>query len=386
MIPVNPGNVLPAYRTTAPTGKQRWQRHRLTGQDTIPFGLTAPRTRLLPMQIFIDDGNSSTDAIVWELRDPANDMTNFTLDDTQLERTALADGRYYITWKADERLTAVPDCGFWYPRMIVEGVFYDFEVLYVKDMCGMEDCELTLVADSCSMGDGVFLVTLQGNVYAASGYDYSLQQLGMGWSEISDSETFAATLNTGDESASVRIQVVTLCGLIMTRTYELAWSAGDPCGTVELTFVSENNNTAGVGNNPSFRLVMGNDTDKESVLYQTGYEQHLYLNPVWDTPDVNRNVNIDVNGNGNEIRRFTRSVTRQKFEFPDMPDFVLGFLAKAGDLGSVVLQEIETLEEVALDNFTFESKRQGALLNIGVASFDAEIEAFSGCQENFVLD
>ena len=386
MIPVNPGNILPAFRTTAPTGKQRWQRHRLTGQDTIPFGLTVPRTRLMPMQIFIDGGNSSTDAIAWELRDPANDSTNFTLDETQLEITLLASGRYYITWKADERLTNVPPCGFWYPRISVEGVFYDFEVLYVKDICGTDDCELTLVADSCEMGDGVFTVTLQGNVFSADGYDYSLQQLGMGWSEISDNETYAITLVTGDEGATVRIQVVTVCGLIMTRTYDLIWSSGDPCGTIVISLDSTNDNTAGIGNNPSFRLVMSNDTDKESVLYQTGYEQHLYLSPVWDTPDVNRNVNIDVNGNGNEVRRFTRSVTRQKFEFPDMPDYVLGFMAKAGDMSSVILEEIETGEEVELTNFTFESKRQGALLNIGVASFDAEIEAFSGCQENFVLD
>ena len=68
-----------------------------------------------------------------------------------------------------------------------------------------------------------------------------------------------------------------------------------------------------------------------------------------------------------------------------MPDYVLGFLSKVGDLSSVILEEAETGRTITMENVTFESRRQGALLNIGIITFDAEIESYSGCQEDFEL-
>lgn len=130
---------------------------------------------------------------------------------------------------------------------------------------------------------------------------------------------------------------------------------------------------------------MTNTNDKGNVLYQEGYTQHLYISPIWDTPEVRREVQTDVNGNGDTVRTFSRTIEQQKFEFPDMPDYVLGFLAKVGDLSSVILEEAETGRTVTMENVTFESKRQGALLNIGIIAFDAEIESYSGCQEDFAL-
>ena len=92
-----------------------------------------------------------------------------------------------------------------------------------------------------------------------------------------------------------------------------------------------------------------------------------------------------MNGNGAITRTFTRTTEKKKFEAADLPDYALGFLSKYGDLSSVILEEVETGDTITMTNATFSSRRQGALLNIGVFTFDAETEAYSGCQEDFAF-
>jgi hypothetical protein len=395
MIPANPGNLLPAYLTPSANAVQRWQRHRLTGQDRIPFGLTAPRNRLLPMQFFVL-GDAEADTIVWELRSPINDATTYILDPDLLTINVKADlSGYWITWKADQSIfgdTApfyadTPPCGFWYPRFTVEGVKYDFEVLYLKDICGLDDAQLEIVPDSCSVDGSDLVFSLQATVFSAPGYVYSLQKFVLGWSSISDQETYEITLVEGNESASLRIEVETICGLVLTRDYDVTWTSGAACNTLTLSLVDEGQ-VAGldVGQNPTWRMKFKNTQDKGNVLYSQGYEQWFYLNPIWDVPPIERNTEIEVDGNGTETRRFTRTVEKKRFEAADLPDYLLGFLAKAGDNDTINLEEIETGDTYTITNLTFESRRQGAELNIGIFTFDAEIEIFSGCQEAFVLD
>lgn len=379
MIPSNPGNVLPFYT------KKRWQRHRLEGQNRVPFGLVCPRTKLLPFQLFVE-GDAGTDVIVWELFSPTNDLTYVVLDETFLTISEKADNSgYWITWNADDTLDTVPDCGFWYIRLTIEGVEYYSEVLDCRDICGEDDARLEIVADSCSVAGSDLIFSLQASVFSKSGYTYQLQKYLLGWSTISTNETYEITLVEANETADIRIQVVTVCGLIMTRTYRATWTSGDACNTLVLTEQTPANNTANVGNNPSWRLTFSNSSDKGNVLYSGRYEQRLYIDPVWDAPEVSRQIETEVNGNGNEVRRFTRTVERKRFEFADLPDYAIGFLSKCGDLDSVALQEIETLDETTLSNVLFDSRRQGPALNIGVITFESETEAFSGCQEDFEL-
>lgn len=379
MIPANPGNILPFHT------KRRWQRNRQIGQDTIPFGIPVPRNKLIPFQLFIT-GNVDEDAVYWEMFSPVNDLTNITVDSTLLTRTGnLAGTGYWLTWDAGQSLDVVPDCGFWYIKLTIEGVEYYSEVMNCKNICGEDDCRLEIVADSCSEGDGVVTFSLQGSVFSAPGYEYSLQQYVLGWSEISANELYEITLTAGDEAADIQIQAITVCGLIMTRTYEITWTAGDACNTLAIADNGTSDNIANVGNNPYWRMKFTNTTDKANVLYQDGYTQWFYLLPVHDTPEIQRDVDIEVNGNGDPVRRFTRTVERKKFEFYDVPDFMLGFLAKCGDHDSVILEEVETGDDVTLTNVGFEPRRAGALLNIGIITFDAETEAFSGCQEDFEL-
>lgn len=376
----NPGNVLPFYANKA------WQRHRQPGQDIIPFGLLAPRSRLLPFQIFVT-GDAGTDTLVFQLISPTNDITWTDLNAAILTKTEnAAETGYWITWFADEPLDVVPDCGFWYVRLTVEGVEYYSDVMYVTDICGVDDCFLSIVPDTCAILEGTLSFDFQATVFAVAGYTYSLQRYVGGWNDISSDETYTMSVDVFNELEQISIQVHTVCGLTMTRTYNLEWESGDACNTLTLTLVSQSNNAGlSVGNNPAWRLLMTNTNDKGNVLYQEGYTQHLYISPIWDVPEVNREVQTEVNGNGDITRRFTRTVERQKFEFPDMPDYVLGFLAKVGDLDSVILEEAETGRTITMENVAFESRRQGALLNIGIITFDAEIESFSGCQEDFEL-
>lgn len=400
MIPDNPGNLLPFYITPSQQGKQRWQRHRLPGQDRIPFGLIAPINYLLPFQIYIDGGDAGTDTIVFELRSPTNDSTNVVLDTDILEISEKADfSGYWITWKANQSILGAttnpfyqetPACGFWYIRVTVEGVYYDSEVLYLKNICGLDDARLELVDGSCAVAGPNITFEVQGSVFSEPGYTYSLQKFLLGWSEISDQELFEVTAVEGNESIELRIQVETVCGATLTRTYEATWTSGDACNTLALAFVSEAVvKGLNVGNAPSYRLDFTNGKDKDNVLYQTGYTQKLYIEtpaPIFDAPEIEREVQNEVNGNGEITRRFTRTTNRQRFEIPDLPDYVLGFLSKSGDLSSVKLVENEWGQELVLDNVLFESRRQGPFLNIGAFRFDSEQEAFSGCQDDFALD
>lgn len=382
MIPINPGNLLPFYT------KQAHQRHRQLGQNYTPFGLVAPRTRLMPFQVYCDFG--TYESIAWGLRSSVDDSTGITLDSALLDVYIKADfSGLWITWAADQDIDVIPDCGFWYVILLIDGTTYYYsEVLDLRDMCGIENAALTV--SDCSVVDGNITFTLNGAVYSQPGYQYQLQKYIAGWVNESTDETYVVTVDLFDETASYGIVVTTVCGLIMTRQYNITWDSGDPdpCSTLEITETASTNNAAGAGFTPTFRLEMDNGSiDKANVLYQHGYTQMLYL-PIliFDAPDVIREVEATVNGYGNEVRRFTRTVQRSKFEAPDLPDYALAFLAKMGDLDSVLLINIDTNDSLSLTNMTFESRRQGPALHVGAFTFDGDIESFAGCQTNYLLD
>ena len=378
----NPGNVLPFYDNRA------WQRHRQIGQDTIPFGITGTRARLLPFQLYVT-GDATTDIITFNLINAVSDSGAVTLDETLLTRTEKADNSgYWITWNA--AVDTVPDCGFWYVQLTVDGMYYYSEVMYLTDFCGLNDVGLELL--SCNvvtleMMDYIS-VSIQRTYNPTAPTSIQHQKYISGvWTNIGTSAGFINfTTLTSAETDQYRIIAVMECGVTITATYTLTWDSADVCAT--LTFVQTGyakSFDSGDLERNVWRLAMTNTTDKANVLYQEGYTQHLYISPIWDTPEVRREVQTDVNGNGDTVRTFSRTIEQQKFEFPDMPDYVLGFLSKVGDLSSVILEEAETGRTVTMENVTFESKRQGALLNIGIITFDAEIESYSGCQEDFEL-
>lgn len=389
MIHFNPGNILPFH------AKRRFQRHRQIGQDSIPFGLTATRHKLLPFQVYVP--GAAPGSVPWTLRSAVDDLTYHILDTSLLSIDELGDASgYWVTWEAADPIfgTAVdmspsqdiPACGFWYIELTIDGDTYYSEVLYLTDICGEDDARLEVVPDSCSVDGFDLIFSLQASVFSPAGYVYSLQKYVAGWSEISAAELYEITLVEGNEEAQLRIQVETVCGATLTVTYDATWTSGDACNTLALTFVSSAVvNGLTVGGNPTWKLRMTNASDKGNVLYQFGYEQWLYLLPVWDTPEVERNIETEVNGNGAITRTFTRTTEKKKFEAADLPDYALGFLSKYGDLSSVILEEVETGDTITMTNATFSSRRQGALLNIGVFTFDAETEAYSGCQEDFAF-
>lgn len=384
MVPYNPGNVLPFHT------KNRWQRHRQIGQNYIPFGLTATRTRLLPFQIFVT-GDATTDVITFNLINAVSDSGAVTLDETLLIRSELDDNSgYWITWDASQAVDTLPDCGYWYVQLTVEGVYYYSEVLYLTDFCGLSEVGLELL--SCNvvtleMVDYIS-VSIQRTYTPTAPTSVQHQKYISGvWTNISTSAGFINfTTPTSAETDKYRVIAVMECGVTITAEYTLTWDSADVCAT--LTFVqtgyTKTFDTDDFEQNV-WRLEMTNTTDKDNVLYQNGYTQYLYLSPVWDVPEVRRDVEETEDGNGSVTLRFSRSVTRMKFEAPDLPDYVLGFFGKAGDLSSISLVEAETGDTITVENLSFESRRQGPSLNIGIFEFDSEVEAFSGCQEDFAL-
>lgn len=137
---------------------------------------------------------------------------------------------------------------------------------------------------------------------------------------------------------------------------------------------------------PVYRIRFTNSTDKENVLYTT-FSYHQYLYPVtwaWDRPKIDRESQIDVDGNGKKTTLFSRTVARFRLEFSHIPDYAINFLSKCGDMDGVQFEdEAGAIAVVPMENITFDSRAQGVGLNIGIFEFDAESEAFNGCQPDF---
>ena len=393
MIPVNPGNLLPFYSIGYSGNDIRWQRHRQQGQDIYPFGLPCPRTRLMPFQLCVEA--TGVEVSLFSVFNPYDDSETVIFDagflDVQTDGT-----KSWITWYADENLDVVPDCGFWYVFLNLgdAGQYYS-EVLYLRDMCGFEKVGLTIGTDSCAVDGGNISFQLVADVEAGDGTTWAIQRKdGLSWNTISTGNTVTVVELLSAETREYRIQATTVCGLIITQPYVATWDDADGCGTFDFARQAISINEAGILSTPPvWRFNFSHSTDKANVLYQDGYEQYLYLPTIiWDRPEIVRSVNIQENGNGVEIRRNTRTKERRGFEVPDLPDYVLGWLAKAGDLDTITLEDAKldtslVPVEIPIENLTFESPNpQGPSLNTGRFYFDVEAEAFNGCQENFVLE
>jgi len=387
MIPINPGNLLPVFLPGYNATHRPYQRHRQIGTDQVPYGIPAPRTRLLPVQFYLS-GTAQTVGS-WKLISPIDDTTEVVLDETQVTVEALADNSgFWVTWYADELLTVVPDCGYWYMVFEMSGAGNVYsEVLYVNDLCGMEDAALTI--SGCSSGDGSVTIKFTRTVYAADGYSIALERYNAGWSTLvtGDGAPHSVVESVGTLSRQYRIVMTSPCGVVITKTYTVTWDAGDPCGTLAISAPTTVTDISGIAPGAAtWRLTFTHSTDKGNVLYQNDYTQWLFLPaPVWDRPEIQRNVEKTEDGYGNETLRFSRTVTRQGFEFADCPDWLITFLAKCGDLDTIVYQDVLTGVSFTVSNVTFESKEQGPALNTGRIYFDAEIDTFADCQENFEL-
>lgn len=136
-----------------------------------------------------------------------------------------------------------------------------------------------------------------------------------------------------------------------------------------------------------WRFKFDNDNiDKGNVLNQIGYRQYFYPTVwAWDRGVTDREVRREVDGYGNTTKSFTRTTARFRVEVADIPDYCLPFFAKCGDNSIITFSDGTESDLVTMANTDFESRVQGVGLSVGIFSFDAEIESFNGCQENFIL-
>ena len=135
---------------------------------------------------------------------------------------------------------------------------------------------------------------------------------------------------------------------------------------------------------PVWQMTFGHNTDKGTVLYQNGYQQIFYPTKfAWDRLEINRDEEQSVDGYGNVTLKFSRTTARFRLEVADIPDYAVSFFSKCGDLDTAIFEDGTNTVEMA--NIDFEHRPQGVGLNIGIFKFDAEVEAFNGCQDNYIL-
>lgn len=136
-----------------------------------------------------------------------------------------------------------------------------------------------------------------------------------------------------------------------------------------------------------YRIRFTNSKDKENVLY-TSFSYHQFLYPVrwaWDRPKVDREVQIEVDGNSKRTTQSSRTVSRLRLEVSDVPDYAIEFFSAAVDMDSIQFEDFDgSIDVVPMQNVTFDSRQQGVSLNVAIFEFDSVAEAFNGCQPDFL--
>ena len=389
MITFNPGNVL-RFVT-----KKRWQRHRLEGQDVLPFGLQCPQSRILPWQVFLD--LEELPELNYTLVNAAQETDTLLQSNDLLEVRERSGGGYYVTYKADTNLTQIPPCGFWYVKLGYDDQEVYSEVLHTKPDPGFDTVSLILVEDSCNLSEGGVLTfdLLAVDELSATPSSQTVQAfINDAWQTIGPTGGEVMLAEFPPNEVMVRRVVTTASGQQITANYIVSWSdAGGPCDDIHIEPDGDVIKSGGTFNS-KWRFRVKNETDKGinndqrgGVLYQTGYEQQYYLTraPGFGRPILNREEQRKTDGFGNRTSQYSRTEERIYFEVADIPDFMFFFFKNLSDNTQVILEEVVSGEGFDLVNAQFDSRVQGAGLNIGEFQCDGAIEVFSGCQENYVL-
>lgn len=381
MIIRNTGNVLPFYDLT------RWQRHRLTGQNILPFGIIAPNVRALPFQFYVATG-PIPEGITWQFVNAADESDVINMSSALLEIQEATSGAFWVTWKAAVSLDTVPPCGYWYIILGIGETNYYSEVMNLKPSQGFDTP--ALIITSCDNAGDILTVSFEQNdTVAAPPVTEVIEALTNEstptWVNLGTDTGTVMTEEFPPNSFQVRRTITTINGNTITATYEYTFgdiSTGCDGEFTLLSVIDSGPSSA----KPLWRFKFSNTSDKGNVLYQFDYVQHFYIaEPVFNNPLVDRTTERILNGFGTEVSRYTRTVERMRFEAEDIPDYMIDFLASAGDLDTIVLEEVTSGDNFALTNLDFTSRRQGIGLNIGQFEADNRTEVFSGCQEEFVI-
>jgi hypothetical protein len=143
------------------------QRHRKFGQHKFPWGLKAPRTRLIPFQI----GNigAITEDIQVTLISAKDDSTAIPFDGAiEINQSA---NRWWITYKANEDLPEPIPCGFWYFATEVNGEAYYSEVIEVVEQASLEDSFLLSIRNAKDSGASLYQTGWEQRAYVRGAFD-----------------------------------------------------------------------------------------------------------------------------------------------------------------------------------------------------------------------
>lgn len=376
----NAGNVLPFFEATD------WQRHRQTGQDALPYGLPASRTRLIPFQAYFSDIFTPTSWIFKLVN--VEGGTIITLDSALLEFSQNSDGTFWLTFKGDY-IHEVPDCGFWYVWLSAtdgtDTLTRYSEVLRLANWPNFENASMDITDCSVDGSNAEFFLSDTSSLIGTADSVLVEKRVGSSWVGIGTGDCLL-TVAAADEAAIVRITVESSTGNTLQTQYSLTWDSADPCSTVDMG-TPTTSDTLAADLPDLWRIVFDNVKDRGLVVYQTGYEQELFIEPapIFDVPEIVRELETVVNGQGKAITRTARTVERQRFETMDLPDYVIHFLSGAAELDSITLENVTTGKTLTLENMAFTSRRQGKELNTGQFAYDGRSEYFAGCDEDFTL-
>jgi hypothetical protein len=388
---LNPGNIVVFTRN------QNLQRHRLIGTDRLPYGLPVPNTRLTPFQFYVDELYADWGLTSWALIDVTDESQVYTQDNAQIEirckTTTVSDPtpRFWITFHS-EQLSSIPPCGFYEIRFQFDnGATFTSEVLHLKEyadyeLAGLviEDCEIietlirfTLIASDALIGTVVsqtIEVEIEPGIWSTLGTDSG------------DLDISTSFFDLAPRPANIRRIVTTSLGNTLTAVYTLDYDDLDPCGTSEFLLVSQDL-VPSAYTRDLWRLTFTNANDKGEVLYQTGYTQELFLEPgpVFNSPVIDRTVERTVNGNGDEVKRFTRTLENWRWESLDIPDYLIHTLNTLADVDEIYLENVGKDYRYQVYQFTFTARRQSPSMSIGEFQVTTRSEVFSGCAQDYAI-
>jgi hypothetical protein len=133
-------------------------------------------------------------------------------------------------------------------------------------------------------------------------------------------------------------------------------------------------------------LVFWHEKDKGETLYQTGWKQIFgMVNAAWAAPEIIREIDAVENANGVEFLNFAQTKGRIAFEAAPFPDSALPALAMIGEHSNVQLRFLPGSRIDTIQKVQFEARAAGPFAHVGKFTAETMHDAFTGCEENFVL-
>lgn len=233
----------------------------------------------------------------------------------------------------------VLDCGLYKLRLELTITSFISEEIEVVNAYGPES--ITINPTGCAAG----VLSLQATDTVASTMDYERTEYRLSnadaWTTLTptgsgpytyDIDIGSITLPAG-ENVLIRRTIVTTAGNTLQTLHTLTYTNADPCGTYQLLKIDDRSKYA----NNLWYLELSDSVKWEDKIYESGFVERVYFRSHWDFPEVEREVELLTDNNGNRVLNTADTREFWRIDFERVPNHLLYILSAIGDYSSIDL-------------------------------------------------